>query len=57
MGTGVFKFPPELAAEIITKALRLGAQEYPNIELVRICVVEEGMKALFNQFIKVTQLL
>jgi hypothetical protein len=57
MGTGVFKFPPQLAAEIIMKALKHGAQEYTNIELVRICVVEEGMKALFNQFIKVTQLL
>jgi O-acetyl-ADP-ribose deacetylase (regulator of RNase III) len=54
MGTGVFKFPPELAAEIITKALRLGALGYRDIELVRICVVEEGMKALFNQLIKAT---
>ena len=54
MGTGVFKFPPELAAEIIIKALNLGAQEYPDIELVRICVVDEGMKDLFNQSLKVT---
>ena len=57
IGTGVFKFPPQLAAEIIMKALKHWAQEYTNIELVRICVVEEGMKALFNQFIKATQLL
>jgi O-acetyl-ADP-ribose deacetylase (regulator of RNase III) len=48
MGTGVFKFPPELAAEIITKALKHGAQEYLNIELVRICVVEEGMRCLYE---------
>ena len=57
MGTGVFKFPPELAAEIIMRALKHGAQEYPDIELVRICVVDECMKSFFNQFIKATQVL
>ena len=51
MGTGVFKFPPELAAETILKALKCGAKEYPNIDLVRICVVDDGMKALFDQSI------
>jgi len=54
MGTGVFKFPPELAAEIIMKALKRGMQESPDVELVRICVVDEGMKDLFNQSLKVT---
>jgi len=49
MGTGVFKFPAELAAETILKALKRGAQEFPDIELVRICVLEEGTKAFFNQ--------
>ena len=49
MGTGVFKFPPELAAEIIMKALKHGVQEYPDIELVRICVVEEGMGRLYER--------
>ena len=48
MGTGVFKFPPKLAAEIIMKALKHGAQEYPDIELVRICVVEEGMGRFYE---------
>jgi len=48
MGTGVFKFPLELAAEIILKALKRGAQKYPDIELVRVCVVDEGMRDLFN---------
>jgi O-acetyl-ADP-ribose deacetylase (regulator of RNase III) len=54
MGTGVFKFPPELAAEIIMKALKRGMQEYPDIDLVRICVVDEGTKALFNQSLENT---
>jgi O-acetyl-ADP-ribose deacetylase (regulator of RNase III) len=54
MGTGVFKFPPELAAEIIMKALKRGAQEYPDIQLMRICVVEERTKALFNQSLENT---
>jgi O-acetyl-ADP-ribose deacetylase (regulator of RNase III) len=57
MGTGVFKFPPELAAEIIMKALKREMQEYPDIDLVRICVVDECMKSFFNQFIKATQVL
>jgi O-acetyl-ADP-ribose deacetylase (regulator of RNase III) len=48
MGTGVFKFPPALAAEIILKALNGGAQEFPAIELVRICVVEEEMRDIFK---------
>jgi hypothetical protein len=44
----VFKFPPELAAETILKALKRGAQEFLDIELVRICVVEEGMRCLYE---------
>jgi O-acetyl-ADP-ribose deacetylase (regulator of RNase III) len=48
MGTGVFKFPPKLAAEIILKALTVGARDHPDIELVRICVVDKSMKDLFQ---------
>ena len=48
MGTGVFKFPPELAADIIMMALKRGAQEYPDVELVRICVVEERIGRLYE---------
>jgi len=51
MGTGVFKFPPQLAAEIIMKALKVGAREYPDIELVRICVAEEGISSLYESII------
>jgi len=47
IGTGVFKFPPELAAEIIVKALLSQATEHPEITLVRICVGEAQMRAVF----------
>ena len=48
IGTGVFKFPPELAAEIIVKALLSRATEHPEITLVRICVGDAQMKAVFQ---------
>ena len=48
IGTGVFKFPPELAAETIVKALLSRAAEHPEITLVRICVGNAQMKAVFQ---------
>ena len=48
IGTGVFKFPSELAAEIIVKALLSRASEHPEITLVRICVGDAQMKAIFQ---------
>ena len=48
VGTGVFKFPPELAAEIILKALLSRAPEFPDITLVRICVSDAQMHAVFQ---------
>jgi len=48
IGTGVFKFPPELAAEIILKALLSRAHEFPNITLVRIFVGDAQMQVVFQ---------
>lgn len=48
IGTGVFKFPPDLAAEIIVKALLSRAPEYADITLVRICVGDHQMKTMFQ---------
>lgn len=48
MGTGVFKFPPALAAEIVVKALLSRATEHPEITLARICVGDAQMKAVFQ---------
>ena len=47
MGTGVFKFPPELSAEIIINGLVNRSEDYPEIHLVRICVGAQEMKAVF----------
>jgi O-acetyl-ADP-ribose deacetylase (regulator of RNase III) len=47
IGTGVFKFPPELSAEIIINGLLSRSEDYPGIHLVRICVGTQEMKAVF----------
>lgn len=47
IGTGVFKFPPELSAEIIINGLLSRSEDYPEIHLVRICVGAQEMKAVF----------
>lgn len=51
IGTGVFKFPPELAAEIIVKALLSRAAEHADITLVRICVGDEQMRSVFQSML------
>ncbi len=48
IGTGVFKFPPELAAEIILNALFSRSTDYPAIRLVRVCVGDSHMSAVFQ---------
>ena len=48
IGTGVFKFPPELAAQIIVQGLLNRAYDYPEIELVRICVTDSKLHAIFQ---------
>ena len=45
--TGVFKFPPELSAEIIINGLLNRSEDSPEIHLVRICVGAQEMKAVF----------
>ena len=47
IGTGVFKFPPELSAEIIINGLVNRREDYPEIHLVRICVGTQEMKSVF----------
>jgi O-acetyl-ADP-ribose deacetylase (regulator of RNase III) len=51
IGTGVFKFPPMLAARITAKALREFEKKTDAIELVRICVVSEDMRKLYESAI------
>ncbi len=52
MGTGVFKFPPKLSAEIIINGLLSRSENHPEIHLVRICVGTQEMKAAFTSILK-----
>ena len=51
IGTGVFKFPPILAARITAKALREFEKKSDAIDLVRICVVNEELRQLYESAI------
>jgi O-acetyl-ADP-ribose deacetylase (regulator of RNase III) len=50
LGTGVFKFPPALAAQIVLKAL-LDPSYSPqrSLVLVRICLADDQMKSVFER--------
>jgi O-acetyl-ADP-ribose deacetylase (regulator of RNase III) len=48
IGTGVFKFPPKLSAEIIINSLLSRSEDYPEIHLVRICVGTQELMAVFT---------
>jgi len=47
IGTGVFKFPPDLAAQITANCLTEFARTDNQIELVRICVTTGEMQAVY----------
>jgi O-acetyl-ADP-ribose deacetylase (regulator of RNase III) len=51
IGTGVFKFPAILAARITAKVLCEFEKNSDAIDLVRICVVSEEMKKLYESAI------
>lgn len=51
IGTGVFKFPPELAGSIIVRGLRSRAADFPEIALVRICVADVNIGFVFEKFL------
>ena len=48
IGTGVFKFPPPLAAKITAQALKQYAKENTDIEKIRICVSSEALREEFQ---------
>jgi O-acetyl-ADP-ribose deacetylase (regulator of RNase III) len=54
IGTGVFKFPADLAAQIIVQALVTRSAEYPELKLVRICVADAPMKSIFEAALEAT---
>lgn len=48
IGTGVYKFPSMHAARITAKALREFAKKSDAVDLVRICVVSEELRQLYQ---------
>ncbi len=48
IGTGVFKFPPMLAARLTARALHEFEKQSDAIDLVRICVVNTEIKQLYE---------
>lgn len=51
IGTGVYKFPAMLAARITAKALREFEKKSDAIDLVRICVVNDELRKLYESAI------
>lgn len=50
IGTGVFKFPKALAAEIMAKAFHACAGLPSSLKLVRICVADADTERVFKAF-------
>ena len=48
IGTGVFKFPKELAAEIMAKAFHACAAAPSSLKLIRICVADADTERVFK---------
>jgi O-acetyl-ADP-ribose deacetylase len=48
IGTGVFKFPPPIAAEVIINSLLSYSASSTSITLVRICVASDMIKSVFE---------
>jgi O-acetyl-ADP-ribose deacetylase len=48
IGIGVFKFPEMLAARITAHALHEFSKKYDSLDLVRICVVNDEIKQLYE---------
>lgn len=47
IGTGVFKFPPTLAAAITAEVLRRHSEQGSTLQWVRICVANPEMKSVY----------
>ena len=47
IGTGVFAFPPELAAEITAQVFAAAAAIAPHLERIRVCVASEFLRSVY----------
>jgi O-acetyl-ADP-ribose deacetylase (regulator of RNase III) len=48
IGTGVFAFPPELAADITAKALMQAATLAPHLQCLRLCVASDFLRDVYS---------
>ena len=48
IGTGLFKFPPILAARIMARVLKRHAREGSRVEWVRVCLADRALVPLFE---------
>ena len=55
IGTGMFKFPSVLAARITAKCLYEFSKSPREIELVRICVVNEDLRLMYESALAIEQ--
>ena len=55
IGTGMFKFPPMLAARVTARVLKQIDQTTQVIELVRLCVASEHMAKLYMSALQQTE--
>jgi len=49
IGTGVFKCPPELSAEMTARVLAYYQQQGTSLRHIRICVSTQALKTVFEQ--------
>ena len=48
IGTGMFKFPPVLAARLMAQALAKADELAPHLKWVRICLADQAMVPLYD---------
>lgn len=55
IGTGIFKFPVELAAQITTEALVKASSFAPSLQWARICLADQNLIPTYERAIKTVQ--
>ncbi len=48
IGTGMFKFPPELAARLTAEVLAKAYALSPNLNWIRVCLADPGLLAVYE---------
>ena len=55
IGTGLFKFPAVLAARITAKCLYEFSKMQSDIDLVRVCVVNEDLRLMYESALAIEE--